>query len=299
MFEDIIESKVKSIIASCNINVNKIYLNDIITNKKIDRACRVYINAERDWWIYNEKLFRTNNNNFDFRHPEFCDIFKQIDTIYEAIAKISYLDLLKLVEYSVNIRLNFLCKPRKTLYRFLTNDKEVISINEVLLRLNYFDDYNYFSSSIQQYFENQYEKYLASKPPDYKIKENYFWDNTITCDEILELIAITDKSHIKDLDFQSFLELLNPMIAFFNNNQKITETTSIPIEPVLYFLEDKSMTELQIYIKNKVSENNISIITKNELSNYINDFKADFETELSEDKESNIENEIIKLYHEN
>ena len=142
MFESEIEQLKKHLAAQLPQAQPFVYLHEILESG-IDDCYKQSIQAEVDWWIYEEQIERTDHPHFDTSAPELQEIFASLDDAYRQYAQFNISQLNEAIESAVKVRLNFLCRPRTTLKWFIYRGAPTKTVYEILLRLAYFQDYNY------------------------------------------------------------------------------------------------------------------------------------------------------------
>ncbi len=227
MFESEIEQLKKHIAAQLPQTQPFVYLHDILACEGIADCYKHSIQAEVDWWIYEEQQERTDHPHFDTTAPELQEIFAALDDSYRRYARFNTSQLVAAIDSAAKIRLNFLCRPRTTLKWFVFRGAPTKTVYEILLRLAYFDDYDYLIKGFHQWAEKTYSEHPAM--------------DLLSVVEFEKIMETIDNDYILDLSPHQFVDMLIPLFEFFHLGKEFTPQLTIPTEALIVFLDDKGV----------------------------------------------------------
>lgn len=244
MFESEIEQLKKHLAAQLPQAQPFVYLHEILESG-IDDCYKQSIQAEVDWWIYEEQIERTDHPHFDTSAPELQEIFASLDDAYRQYAQFNISQLNEAVESAVKVRLNFLCRPRTTLKWFIYRGAPTKTVYEIVLRLAYFHDYNYLITGFHEWAQKTYSKYPAM--------------DLLSVVEFEKILETIDNDYILDLSPHQFVDMLIPLFEFFHLEKEFTPELTIPTEALIVFLDDKGVEliahEIERLLYNEDMEN--------------------------------------------
>ncbi len=230
------------------------YITDIVGMAPISRPWRAYLLAEVDWWVYEQQMARVGNPNFDFAYEEFIYAFQHLDSLYAAKARFTNDNLTKILKTAVKTRLNMLLRPRTTLKWFVFRGEPTKPYREIILRLNYLNDYKYISDGFVAHVERN--QFLRSS------------NDIMSVNEFEKIIDEVDNEKIFNVTPQEFLEIVEPMFGFFNSEMSPEETDTIPTAALAIFFDDKGIFVLSKKLKQAI-RNGETEITRRFLADFI------------------------------
>lgn len=244
MFESEIEQLKKHLAGQLPQAQPFVYLHDILESG-IEDCYKQSIQAEVDWWIYEEQTERIDHPHFDTSAPELQEIFATLDDAYRQYAQFNVSQLNEAIESAVKIRLNFLCRPRTTLKWFIYRGAPTKTVYEIVLRLAYFQDYNYLITGFHEWAQKTYSKYPAM--------------DLLSVVEFEKIVEKIDNDYILDLSPHQFVDMLIPLFQFFHLGKEFTPQLTIPTEALIVFLDDKGVEliahEIERLLYNEDMEN--------------------------------------------
>lgn len=252
MFDKFILEHIQKL--SQQIGTEKRYVNlvDLLNNSELDNAYKTYFNAEVNWWIYEEQTRRHNEPNFDYNNADVAKKLSELDTLLHSVARFDRITLKTLIRFAVNTRLNYLVRPRTALKWFVFRGEPTKPYNEIIKRLSYFDDYDYLIKEFIEYVnENNY------------LKSDRALFSVVEFSNIIEHI---DNSYMFTLLPEEFIQLLYPIFKFFNpDTEVINFDTSVPMEAVIIFFDDKGIEALKLKLESMLLNSGTDTITGNTL----------------------------------
>jgi hypothetical protein len=193
-----------------------------ISELNIDEYVINFIQAEINWWIFEDRIVRKCNKSFDFNGLDNIEINNEIDDIYRMKAKISIKEIEHLIEKAVILRANYLIRPKNTLLTFCFVNDAFQSIEILKSKLSFFDDYSYLISELGNWLKNKEQ------------------NSNITKHEFDRKITEIENDYIKELDGIGFIQLLGDIWKYFEDEK----TNEIPNDVIILFLEDKNLFDL-------------------------------------------------------
>ncbi len=231
-------------------------LQSILGNGAVHPAYRCFFGAEVAWWLHEERALRTSNPRFDTTAGPFKELFAKLDDAYLRHARFDHEELNATIEAAVKTRLNFLCRPRTSLKWFVFRGEPTKPLNEVLLRLSYFHDYQYLTDGIRQWADARRTDSVSS----YEI---------LSIVEFERIIEKVDNDAILDQSQDEFVELLQPLYDWFAEHNTELPPESVPTEAVIIFLDDKGAIPISQTLERMLYRENLKILTRSKFLDVI------------------------------
>lgn len=118
-------------------------------------AITKYIDSEFDYLIYQDRKKLLQKSAFDYSGPEIQKYFRLINQEIKKNKKISFEDSRNLIMQAVSFTVNFLVRPKWSLTKFIYNEDQLKSVDEIKLSLNYLYYYDYLKSVLTIYIEKK------------------------------------------------------------------------------------------------------------------------------------------------
>jgi len=150
---------------------------------------------------------------------------------------------------------NFLCRPRSVLTHFLFKKSDTVSAEELFVRVDRFTEYQYLLTLLAAYVS----------------REGIFQLRRHECSAILEKL---DDRIVKQHNAVELAGLAKPIFQFYILARK-DNRTSIPIEPLLAFYDDKKLYVLREYIERICAIRKNTELTQEELAAIAEDLYLD------------------------
>lgn len=204
-------------------------LGSFVTFSELSRAnlhpaVMKYISAEIDYLIFNDRKKLLKDSIFDYSSFEVNNLFSKMGDIIKRDKKFSndYITELALMASAFN--LNFLTQPKTTLSRFVFEDNDELSVNEVKQSLKYIYYYDYIYNILLSYFN---KKRIL----------------TISADDFGELIDKIQRNTFQKNSSSIISNMLVSMADFFNIGS--VDKTVAPISAVQIYLHEAGLTKLE------------------------------------------------------
>jgi len=219
-------------------NLNKIkrlgsfFTLEDLTKARIHPAVVQYISAEIDYLIYLDRQNLMQKSVFDYSGPEIAKHFLEISAEIKKQKLLPYEEVKKIVQQAVSFHITFLLRPVWTLKKFVYDNAEVRSHEEVKLFFNYIYFYDYYKKIFLAILE---KKQLL----------------TIS---VYEFEALLEKIQIQlfDQQIKNILENALVEMAEFLNTGEVTRTR-LSIETLEIFLKDKKLHEYIFKVRKLLS----------------------------------------------
>ncbi|MCS7302254.1 MAG: hypothetical protein RMK00_03770 [Bacteroidota bacterium] len=204
-----------------------LHLSTVIDHPHVDRAYKEFFRAEVEWLLYHDRMQRKANLPIDPADPLFRHIWDQFEQYVRTHAYFERMHALGVIDTAVKSVLNYRIRPRVTLKWFVYRGEPTKPVCEIALRMKYFADYPYFRSGFEQWM---HERSLDSDSA-----------HIMPVFEFERLVKQLDDDYILDLSTTEFIDLLDPLFAFFNDLTTPKAAQALPIEALIVFLDDKGI----------------------------------------------------------
>ena len=151
----------KEIIAISDSSVNKIkklgayFTIEQINSTDLHPAIKRYIDSELDYLIFLDRKELVQKSAFDYSKPEIIKYLKLINKEIKNDKKISFEDAKNLIIQAVSFTANFLVRPKWSLTKFIYNEDQLKTIDEISFSLNYLYYYDYLRKVLKSYIEKK------------------------------------------------------------------------------------------------------------------------------------------------
>ncbi len=209
-------------------NLNKInklgpyFTYEQLTTVGLHPAILNYISAELNYIIFEDRQKLLKNSIFDYSGETITHYFNLITEEVRRTKRISYEYVSKLILHASSFNINYLVRPNWTLLKFVFDEAEHKTANEIKQILNYLYYYNYLRKILVSYLNS---KKIIS----------------INSQEFEELLKKVDKLGVETY-LQSILSTaLKSMAEFFNIGE--VQKNKISLQAIDTFLEEKKLFE--------------------------------------------------------
>ena len=151
----------KEIIAISDYSVNKIknlgayFTIEQLNSTELHPAIKKYIDSELDYLIFLDRKELVQKSAFDYSKPEIIKYFDLINKEIKSNKKISFEDAKNLIIQAVSFTANFLVRPKWSLTKFIYNEDQLKTIDEIRLSLSYLYYYDYLGKVLKTYLEKK------------------------------------------------------------------------------------------------------------------------------------------------
>lgn len=234
----------------------------------IHPAILQYISAEIDYLIYEDRQKLLKNSLFDYSGEKISFLFNQISEEAKKSKRFAQEYIAKLILHASSFTVNYLVRPKWTLTKFVFDEDEHKSTNDIKQILNYVYYYKYVNKILVSYINSK--KILSMNAQEFE-----------------ELLNKADKLGVETYLPAILSDALKSMAEFFNIGE--IQKSKIPLSAVEMYLEEKELIKhLQ-----KISET----FTDEEGAKFnLSDYQKVFNSVVIEKEELMIEPEITQKF---
>jgi len=196
MLKEFIENKFRKIVLKIPNDLKEFPFYKVVNEILSEEFLKNFLDAELNWWIYEDRIFRNFNHSFNFKKLENSKVNDQIDEIYRENAIITQQELQDLIKKAIIFHTNFLLLPSKTLMTFVFSNSTHLTKQEILLKLNFFSAYNLLIEIIKS-----------------KISKD-----AVTRVEFEKIIRESLDLSFKNIDKEKFINIINEVNHYFGLN---------------------------------------------------------------------------------
>jgi len=234
-----------------------ITLKEVVT-ADLPKGIKVYLRSEVIRWLRSDLVHSDRFGRVNMNAPG----IGQLTTAFLRSLADGYhfnrTEYLAVLADAVEFVQNYLCRPQWTLQTMVFESESMVSLEELLVNLQYTADYSYFPRLI--------EKVLRQ----WKVSE-------VSAEDFRLLVARIDRQIVKQHTARELGLLTKPIYDYFALGEA-RPTQAIPLEPLLLFFEDKGMHSLRDHIEGICGIRGRSELTLRELTGLIEDLYLEPET---------------------
>ena len=115
-----------------------------LATAEIHPAIVLYISAQLDYLIYEDRKKLLQNSSFDYSGSEISKYFNLISQEIRNNKRLAFEDVKTLVAHAVTFNINYLVRPNWTLTKLIFSEEKTRSVNEIKMMLNYLYYYDLF-----------------------------------------------------------------------------------------------------------------------------------------------------------
>ncbi len=209
-------------------NLNKInrlgpyFTFEQLLSSDIHPAILQYISAEIDYLVFEDRQKLLKNSVFDYSGEKISYHFNQISEEVKKTKRFALEYISKLVMHASSFTVNYLIHPKWTLTKFVFDEDNHKSTNEIKQILNYVYYYKYISKILVTYINAK--KILSMNAQEFET-----------------LLNKADRLGVESNLHKILTNSLKSMAEFFNIGE--IKKTKIPLVAVELFLEEKELTK--------------------------------------------------------
>lgn len=212
-------------------------LSELMQSEYMPQRYKPFFENEVKFWLYCEGLENSANKRFDYSNSEINSLINYLDKLKLKYSFFERDEFDKILDTAVKITFNYLCRPQTTLKWFIFRGEPVKPIQEVLLRLEPFSDY--------EYFKDVFNEWVTREKRERPAFEN------ISSQEFERIVRRIDDQILVDCSADDLLDIMKPMFEFIGKSKR-----QLPISAAVLFFDDKniqkiSLTLEQMYNKGK------------------------------------------------
>jgi len=186
----------------------------------IHPAILQYISAEIDYLIYEDRQKLLKNSLFDYSGEKISFHFNQISEEAKKSKRFAQEYIAKLILHASSFTINYLVRPKWTLTKFVFDEENTKSTNDIKQILNYVYYYKYVNKILVSYINSK--KILSMNAQEFE-----------------ELLNKADKLGVETYLPAILTNALKSMAEFFNIGE--VQKAKIPLSAVEMFLEEKEL----------------------------------------------------------
>ncbi len=179
-----------------------------------------YISAEIDYLIYEDRQKLLKNSLFDYSGEKISFLFNQISEEAKKSKRFAQEYIAKLILHASSFTVNYLVRPKWTLTKFVFDEDNHKSTNDIKQILNYVYYYKYVNKILVSYINSK--KILSMNAQEFE-----------------ELLNKADKLGVETYLPAILTNALKSMAEFFNIGE--IQKSKIPLSAVEMFLEEKEL----------------------------------------------------------
>lgn len=179
-----------------------------------------YISAEIDYLIYEDRQKLLKNSLFDYSGEKISFHFNQISEEAKKSKRFAQEYIAKLILHASSFTINYLVRPKWTLTKFVFDEENTKSTNDIKQILNYVHYYKYINKILVSYINSK--KILSMNAQEFE-----------------ELLNKADKLGVETYLPAILTNALKSMAEFFNIGE--VQKAKIPLSAVEMFLEEKEL----------------------------------------------------------
>jgi hypothetical protein len=215
------------------------------------RGVKAYLRAEVVRWIERDFATAPSLRNVD---RTVAGVEKLTRHIFLALAdnySFSRGEYLAMLDNAVHFLENYLCRPQWTLASFLYQHATSVSPSEIIAKLDYFADYEYFPKLLERALQKR-----ATDP--------------IELENFRTLLARIDDQVIRQHSARELAALTKPIYDFLLVSVD-HGNIPIPVKPLLIFFDDKKMKIMHDHVQHSCGIRHADHLTLSELTEMIED----------------------------
>lgn len=205
---------------------------DHLVNSKIHPALVQYIDAELEYLIYLDRQRLLHKSLFDYSGKEISSHLSAISAVIKKNKLLPYEEVKRLIHQAVTFNVNFLSRPQWTLKKFVYDNEESRSAEEIRLFMGYTYFYEYYRQIVEKYVE----------------KKNIL---SLSFSDFNERLRILSRELMKSQSSILLSDAMQSMADFINIGE--TQKSKLPVGIVETFLKDLSLSELVFKVKKFLS----------------------------------------------
>lgn len=243
-----------------------------IMSAKLHPAIIRYIEAEIDFLIYQDRKKILHNSAFDYSNPEIQNHFNEINSEIKRNKTISFEDAKNLIVQAVSFTANYVVRPKWSLTKFIFNQDNLKSVEEIKLSLNYLYYYDYLRNVLNAFIDKK--RTLNISLVDFEVTLN-------------KIDKELFNQHTKNLVDNA----LDSIADFFNMGVDIKTTVSSNAVEIL--LKEKDLIDYLFRLRRSVPVSNKSQYKISEIKNIIYSTTTVEKPEIEREIETELLNENL------
>lgn len=253
-----------------------IYWQEIRERADIPVFYRNFFGAEAQWWIFEEQLQRAANPRFDYGHEQLALHTVEADRYRMEAARFDHQDLTSAIDLAVKTRFNYILRPRTTLKWFVYRGEPTKTLSEVLLRMDYFLEYDYLLDG--------FRRWIATKQSEAPTKHAVRQTSLVSVVEFDRTLQNVDNDVILEYSPEEFTDLLTPIYEMFDEIHATDRALQqyrgkVPMPAIIVFLDDKGIYRIAQELEDVMKKRSLRYVGQRDFLHLLNDIVSKLEQE--------------------
>jgi len=253
-----------------------IYWQEIRERADIPVFYRNFFGAEAQWWIFEEQLQRAANPRFDYGHEQLALHTVEADRYRMEAARFDHQDLTSAIDLAVKTRFNYILRPRTTLKWFVYRGEPTKTLSEVLLRMDYFLEYDYLLDG--------FRRWIATKQSEAPTKHAVRQTSLVSVVEFDRTLQNVDNDVILEYSPEEFTDLLTPIYEMFDEIHATDRALQqyrgkVPMPAIIVFLDDKGIYRIAQELEDVMKTRSLRYVGQRDFLHLLNDIVSKLEQE--------------------
>lgn len=253
-----------------------IYWQEIRERADIPVFYRNFFGAEAQWWIFEEQLQRAANPRFDYAHEQLALHTVEADRYRMEAARFDHQDLTSAIDLAVKTRFNYILRPRTTLKWFVYRGEPTKTLSEVLLRMDYFLEYDYLLDG--------FRRWIAAKQSEAPTKHVVKHTSLVSVVEFDRTLQNVDNDVILEYSPEEFTDLLTPIYEMFDEIHATDRALQqyrgkVPMPAIIVFLDDKGIYRIAQELEDVMKTRSLRYVGQREFLHLLNGIVSKLEQE--------------------
>lgn len=254
-----------------------VYWFEIQEHKSLHWFYKRFFGAEVQWWVFEQQMLRAASPRFDYTHEQLSYHLRNADHYYVECARFDHQDLTTTIDVAVKTRFNYALRPRTTLRWFIYRGEPTKPLQEVLLRLEYFSEYQYLLDGFQRWVREN-KKLESAQNGHHEARQEII--SVVEFDRVLQSV---DNEEILDFSPAQFIELLQPIFELFHEvygANKDIPSDAVPTAALIIFLDDKGIHPIAQELERLLKDEHKRFMNRDDFLSVLGDIIGKLEPEL-------------------
>lgn len=200
-----------------------IRLADISASTLLPAQIKTFFRAEA-LTLLRETMAASVGAQFDLAQPDARALLARLETVLTPTALFGHDEYMEILERSVKLTFNYLCRPQLTLRSFVFRGATSVSITDALVRIGHFHDYPYFRTVLHPWLER---KRAAN-------------ETHVAIEAFGKALAKIDEQMMQGMTVQDLHAMMQPMFRWIADAQTPV-ADRIATDAYVVFFDDKNI----------------------------------------------------------
>jgi hypothetical protein len=258
-----------------------VYWDEIRRRADIPVFYRNFFGAEAQWWVFDQQMQRSANPRFDDTHEQIARLANELDHYLLEAARFDHQDLTSTLDLAVKTRFNYILRPRTTLKWFVYRGEPTKTLREVMLRMDYFLEYDYLLDGFRRWMNDKQQEKQAERANENAAKSDVVrtFSPTTSLISVIEFDRVlqnVDNDVILEYSPEEFTDLLTPMFEMFDEIHAADRTLQqyrgkVPTPALIIFLDDKGIYRIAQELEELMKTRSLRYVGQREFLHVLND----------------------------